>query len=159
MAFYDLESEIEDAIEDILNIGGAEQLFSTTRFYATTSDASLVEYIQSKVKQIPTVFLRVTGDTPDMLDTIGQLHSVVYTVEVIVATPNHGRIRQIKGEKRKVNTVKNAVLNRLIGQSLTLTDQAEAYLTYLGSSDLFTDEVLDVRLITLQVQGIVLDFN
>lgn len=159
MSWTDLETQIEDELEALLNVGGSNQIFQINRFYSTVNEADLIDYIQSKVKQVPSVFLRVTGDLAEQLDTLGQVHSSVFSVEIIIAANNYGKLKQIKGEPRKVNLVKAAVLGRLAGQSLSIAGQPTSYLVYQGSSDLFTSDTLDVRQINMQVQGLVQDFS
>jgi hypothetical protein len=159
MSYVDIETQIEQAVETMLNVGGADQAFSVVRFYSTVDEMELIEFIQSKVKAIPCVFFRVTGDVGEELDSTGRLHVSSFSLELILAVNNYGKLKQIKAEPRKVNYIKSLVLNRLAGQTLNIEGQPDCFLSYQGASDLFTSETLDVRQINIQVRGIVQDFT
>lgn len=159
MSYVDIETEIEEAVIGLLNVGGLNQTFQISRFYSTVNEMELIEFIQSKVKQVPTVFVRVTGDIGEQIDTLGQVHNSVFSLELIIAANNYGKLRQIKGEPRKVNAIKADVLTRLAGASLSIDTQPDSYLAYSGTTDLFTSESLDVRQINMQVQGVIQDFS
>lgn len=158
MAYIDYESEIENQIETQLESGG-NTVFEINRYYDSTSPNELLDYILSKVKQKPAVFLRCEGFNSDELSTLGEITNATYTVSIIAVSPNLGKVRQIKGERRNVNLVIQNLLSRLVGFDLDLTDQPTQPLVIKSVKDLFTNEHCDARMITMEVQGVVIDLD
>lgn len=157
MSIFNYENEIEAQLTERLELNNSA--FEVNHFYLNAGFDTVAEYILGKVKSVPAVFLRCSGMNTDSMDTVGGLVNAVYTVEMICATNDNGKIQQIKGEQRSVNSLIASVLSRLQGYNIDLSEQPSQRVVLSSIRDLFTIDSVDARMMTFEVQGVVIDFT
>jgi len=157
MSYFNYEYNIESQLRAQLEVNN--QTFEVNTFYESAGSDSIAQYILGKVKSVPTVFLRCTGFTMDNLDTYGSLTLGNYNVEVICASNDAGKAKQIKTQERIVNRLCMDVIARLNSFTVRLTNQPSQPLVLQSVQDLFTIDQIDARVISLQLQGVVIDLN
>ena len=157
MAYFDYEKEIEDQIS--ARLAQSNTVFEVNRYYPTASPEMMIDFVLSKVKSKPSVFVRCTGMQSDSMSVQGELLNTTYTVEIVMATNDAGKMKQIKSESRSVNILAQAVMGRLIGWKVNLTEQPSQFVVLNSVRDLFTLDQVDARIATFSVDGVVIDMD
>lgn len=157
MGWVDYETQIEDQlVQQLSNLNTTVQI---SRFYENASPAELMNFVISKVKSVPSAFLRCTGGSAEQDDTLEEMLRMTYAVQIIVAANDHGKSKQIKAQKRKVNILAATIMARLNGFRFNLSDQPAAPVVFRSIRDLFTTESVDARIIELEVPAVMIDMD
>jgi len=157
MSIYNYEDEIEDQIIDALVLNN--DTFQVERYYENASSQMLLDFVLSKIKSKPSVFVRCNGFQNQTQSTTLTLGIASYEVQIICAANDNGKARQIRNQKRKVNRLINTVLERLNSLVLDLSEQSNVYINLQSVRDLFTADSIDARMINITIDGIVIDMD
>lgn len=157
MGWFDYETQIEDQLVDQLS--RLNTTVQISRFYENASPMELMNFVISKVKSVPSAFVRCTGGSAEQDDTIEELLRMTYSVQIILAANDHGKGKQIKAQKRKVNILAATIMARLNGFRLDLSEQPPQPIVFRSIRDLFTTQSIDARIIELEVPAVMIDMN
>ena len=152
MAYVDFETTFENALVAALRTGNTT--YQVERFYDDASNEAMYDFLLSKVKTVPAIFVRSEGFDTTNLDTIAQVLDATCRIEIIVAYPDAGKMKQISAQARGVNVIVGDVLQKIPNANL-----GDYYVTVRGVRNLFMNERLDVRVISLQVEGVVIELS